>query len=120
MSDSTFNVAYGAGGERFQALNVQRLNASSFAVQSTATEVLLIAQHYVPIADRSIGQIVNSPVLQAIGLLTMSPAVAKELMALLAHIVSNHEERYGVLDTGFSLSGDVSPLSQPRDLMSKA
>lgn len=83
-------------GER--PINCPRYSFNGVQVLATSTEVtILCTSQMVGVSGTGEVQLGSVPVVQ----LSVSPAVAKEIIAVLQHVVTDHEEAYGELVTEF-------------------
>ncbi len=79
-------------------INCPRFNFNGVQVFATSTEVtILCTSQVIGVGGAGDVQLGSVPTVQ----LSVSPAVAKEMIAVLQHIVTEHEQTYGELVTEF-------------------
>jgi hypothetical protein len=115
MSDN-YNVSY--LNPNLVPVEIPRITIANFVVHASGTEVQVILQNAVPMADRTTGAISDQQMLQPVAIVGLSPGGAKDLLLMLTTVVENHEKNFGPIMT--PLSQSVSPLSSPPDRLHRA
>jgi hypothetical protein len=103
-------------------LEVPRITASSFTVQSTGDDMIVLCHNVFPVVDPETHNVATDPVLLVTAVLVFSPGAARDLMVLLQRMVENHERTIGPISTRLGKQEPelVGGLYKPIDRLHRA
>lgn len=80
-------------------LDVPRITASTFGIQATGDEMLVLCNNAYPVVDSTTGMVTNAHATMTTAVLALSPGAAHDLAVLLTRMVAYHEQNVGPIHT---------------------